>query len=105
MKPFRPQRADSIGIILHYECTYRCAHCLYACRPGLGERIRDENLDPLVAAIRDACPEASLHIRTWLYHHFPGEKRPAELAPGSFYEEMGRLFCVSNSDSDSANQG
>jgi hypothetical protein len=31
-------------------------------------------------------------IRTWLYHHFPYEKRPAELAPGFFYEEMGRQF-------------
>jgi hypothetical protein len=45
------------------------------------------------------------HIRTWLYHHFPEERRPAELAPGSFYEEMGRLFRVLNNDSRSAKEG
>jgi hypothetical protein len=45
------------------------------------------------------------HIRTWLYHSIPEEERPAELAPGFFYEEMGRLFAVSNIDSGSTNAG
>ena len=62
MSRFRPERANSIGIILHYECTYRCAHCLYACRPGLNERIRGEDLDLLVDAIHRACPTSYLHI-------------------------------------------
>jgi hypothetical protein len=62
MKRFRPERADSIGIILQYECTYRCAHCLYASRPGLKETIRDEAFDRLADAIRRACPAAYLHI-------------------------------------------
>ena len=62
MSRFRPERADSIGIIVHYECTYRCAHCLYACRPGLNERILTEDLDRLVGAIDRACPRAYVHI-------------------------------------------
>jgi hypothetical protein len=41
------------------------------------------------------------HIRTWLYHRLPEEKRPAELAPGFFYEEMGRLFMCSDNGSGS----
>jgi hypothetical protein len=32
------------------------------------------------------------HIRTWMYHSLPAGERPPELAPGFFYEEMGRLF-------------
>ncbi len=44
------------------------------------------------------------HIRTWLYHHLSGARRPEELAPGFFYEEMGRLFSLSNTDSDSASE-
>lgn len=62
MSRFRPERADSIGLITHYECTYSCAHCLYACRPGLGEAIRTEDLTRLVDAIHRACPGAYLHI-------------------------------------------
>jgi len=62
MSRFRPERADSIGLIVHYECTYRCAHCLYACRPGLNETIQTEDLDRLVDAIHRACPRAYLHI-------------------------------------------
>ncbi len=59
---FRPEQADSIGIILHYECTYRCAHCLYACRPGLAETIELETYNRLLDSISRACPKASLHI-------------------------------------------
>lgn len=62
MSRFRPERANSIGIILHYECTYCCAHCLYACRPGLNETIRAEDLDLLVDSIHRACPTAYIHI-------------------------------------------
>jgi Radical SAM superfamily len=62
MSTFRPERADSIGIIVQYECTYRCDHCLYACRPGLRETIRSEDLQRLVDAIHRACPGACLHI-------------------------------------------
>jgi hypothetical protein len=39
-------------------------------------------------------------IRTWLYHHLPRERRPEELAPGFFYEEMGRLFDLSYNHSN-----
>jgi hypothetical protein len=44
------------------------------------------------------------HVRTWLYHHMSGERRPAELAPGFFYEEMGRLFSGADSDPEPASE-
>jgi hypothetical protein len=43
-------------------------------------------------------------IRTWLYHHLPGDRRPSELAPGFFYEEMGRLFRLSRNDSNNTSE-
>jgi len=39
-----------------------------------------------------SCCHLCGHIRTWLYHHLPPEKRPKELAPSCFYEEMIRLI-------------
>lgn len=62
MSRFRPDRADSIGVILHYECTYQCEHCLYACRPGLKETIRTRDLDRLLDSVLRACPQAALHV-------------------------------------------
>ena len=47
MSRFRPLKAESIGLIIHYECTFRCGHCLYACRPGIEEDVRPEELDRL----------------------------------------------------------
>jgi hypothetical protein len=43
-------------------------------------------------------------IRTWLYLHFSDERRPSELAPRFFYEEMARLSSRSNRDADSAGE-
>jgi hypothetical protein len=62
MSRFRPWKAESIGLILHYECTFRCAHCLYACRPGLREDVRPEDLERLLDSIALAVPEAALHL-------------------------------------------
>ena len=62
MKRFCPQRAGSIGIIEHYRCTNSCAHCLYACHPGIEENVDEKALDLLVESIRRACPQALIHI-------------------------------------------
>ena len=62
MNRFRPEQADSLGIILHYQCPFRCAHCLYACHPGLGPEEGLQNLDRVLDAIAAACPEALLHV-------------------------------------------
>ena len=51
-----------MGLIIHYECTFRCGHCLYACRPGLREEVRDESLDRILDAVRKAAPDAALHV-------------------------------------------
>jgi len=62
MTRFRPLPAGSIGLILQYECTFRCEHCLYACRPGLQEDLRPETLDRLLDAVAAAVPGAVLHL-------------------------------------------
>jgi len=62
MRVLRPARADSIGLILHYECTYRCDHCLYACGPGLRENVRQEDLNRILDAVARATPRAWLHL-------------------------------------------
>ena len=62
MSRFRPQRAESLGLILHYECTNRCAHCLYACRPGLQEEVASDAWDRLLDALGDSCPGTPVHV-------------------------------------------
>lgn len=62
MSRFRPFQAQSVGLILHYECTNRCAHCLYACRPGLEEEIRLEDYDRLLDSLEQGCAGALVHI-------------------------------------------
>ncbi len=62
MSRFRPLKAESIGLIIHYECTFRCGHCLYACRPGIEEEVRPEALDRLLDVVARAAPGAWLHL-------------------------------------------
>ena len=62
MKRFRPLKPDSLGLIIHYECTFRCEHCLYACRPGLKEDVRTEDLDRILDVMAHTCPGAYLHV-------------------------------------------
>lgn len=42
---------SSLGIILSYQCSNQCRHCLYACSPAHGDWISDETLDGLTASI------------------------------------------------------
>ena len=62
MKRFRPRPAESLGIIVHYTCTNRCAHCLYACHPAIEERVEQDDLDRIADSIARACPSAPVHI-------------------------------------------
>jgi len=62
MTRFRPLKAQSMGLVMHYECTFRCGHCLYACRPGLREEVRDESLDRILDSMQRAAPDADLHL-------------------------------------------
>jgi len=62
MKRFRPWKADSIGLIIHYECTFRCEHCLYACRPGLREDVKTDSLDRVLDSIARGAPDTAVHL-------------------------------------------
>jgi hypothetical protein len=42
---------SSLGIILSYQCSNECRHCLYACSPGWEDWISDETLDRLLSEI------------------------------------------------------
>jgi hypothetical protein len=62
MDRFRPRRPESLGLIANYDCTNRCAHCLYACSPAAPSPPPVEQLERLVDAIAAAAPEAPLHV-------------------------------------------
>jgi hypothetical protein len=34
---FKPARAESLGLITNYRCTFRCRHCLYCSSPHIQE--------------------------------------------------------------------
>ncbi len=59
---FYPVKADSIGIIMNYRCTNHCAHCLYACHPGVKDHMTEKWIEDILQSISDACPLAALHI-------------------------------------------
>jgi hypothetical protein len=42
---------SSLGIILSYQCSNECRHCLYACSPGWEDWISDETLESLLSEI------------------------------------------------------
>ncbi len=42
---------SSLGIILSYQCSNQCRHCLYACSPAWEDWITDEILEGLTASI------------------------------------------------------
>ncbi|MDZ7373485.1 MAG: radical SAM protein [candidate division KSB1 bacterium] len=44
---FRPLPLQSLGIILSYQCTNRCRHCLYSCSPRAREWMTIETLEAI----------------------------------------------------------
>jgi hypothetical protein len=42
---------SSLGVILSYQCSNECRHCLYACSPAWEDWITDDTLDRLVSEI------------------------------------------------------
>ena len=59
MKVFRPQLLESCGIILSYQCTNRCRHCLYASSPGAREWITEAEIAHVARQLR--CCSSSIH--------------------------------------------
>ncbi|MFC2048791.1 radical SAM protein [Elusimicrobiota bacterium] len=59
---FKPEKADSAGLILTYKCTNSCAHCLYASSPSIESNCRIDTILKLIDSIKGAIPGCSLHI-------------------------------------------
>ena len=75
-------RAVMGGLILTYNCSLRCRHCLHASGPEWREWASVEDIEKIASDLERACPAFAVHIveRT---DEFP------ELAPRSFYSNLG----------------
>lgn len=59
---FRPDIADSVGLIINYRCTNQCRHCLYASSPAIKENIDFANIKKILKEIKDYIPQCTIHI-------------------------------------------
>ncbi len=59
MKVFRPQLLESCGIILTYQCTNRCRHCLYAGSPRARNWMSEQDVEWMARQLR--CCSSSIH--------------------------------------------
>ncbi len=59
---FKPIKAQSIGLITNYKCTFSCKHCLYASSPYIDENINENNLYKIIDLINENLPYVDLHI-------------------------------------------
>lgn len=62
MKRFKPLKAESVGLITNYRCTFECDHCLYCASPNIREEINDEHLKEVILQIDQALGGVPLHI-------------------------------------------
>ena len=61
-KHFKPQPAESAGLITNYRCTFRCKHCLYCSSPGIEEDIEETTLLAVIDQINHTLGRIPLHI-------------------------------------------
>lgn len=61
-KTFRPQPANSVGLITNYKCTFQCKHCLYCSSPSISEEADEEMLVKIINETGDNLKYADLHI-------------------------------------------
>ena len=62
MTRFKPLKAQSIGLITNYCCTFRCAHCLYCASPHIEEEIHGAHLEGLIQQMDRVLGSVLLHI-------------------------------------------
>ncbi len=62
LKTFKPQPAESVGLITNYRCTFRCKHCLYCSSPGIIEEIKASALFEVIDQIDHVLGSTLLHI-------------------------------------------
>jgi hypothetical protein len=59
---FKPEPANSLGLITNYRCTFRCRHCLYCSSPDIKEEIDSALLETLIDQIDRLLGRILLHI-------------------------------------------
>jgi hypothetical protein len=62
MPSWKPARAESLGLITNYRCTFRCRHCLYCSSPAVQEDPDEERLHHLVDHITETLGPVPIHI-------------------------------------------
>jgi hypothetical protein len=61
-RSFKPQPAESVGLITNYCCTFKCKHCLYCSSPEIKEDIDQSALFEIIDQINYALGGVLLHI-------------------------------------------
>ena len=59
---FKPKPAESLGLITHYRCTFRCKHCLYCSSPEIREEVEEASLLEIIDQIDRVLGNVLLHI-------------------------------------------
>lgn len=61
-KTFAPQKAESLGLITTYRCTFRCGHCLYCSSPDIEEHVLPGMLADLIQQMDTVLDRPLLHV-------------------------------------------
>jgi hypothetical protein len=59
---WKPDRAQSLGLITNYRCTFHCRHCLYCASPAVQEDPEEERLNRLVDHLTETLGPVPIHI-------------------------------------------
>jgi hypothetical protein len=59
---WKPQPAESLGLITNYRCNFRCRHCLYCSSPAVREEPDEEQLNSLVQHLSETLGPVPVHI-------------------------------------------
>lgn len=59
---FLPGKAESVGLIINYRCTNRCAHCLYCSAPDVVESIEESRQLQIIEELAGSLPGVLLHV-------------------------------------------
>ncbi len=59
---FKPESANSAGLITNYKCTFKCKHCLYCSSPDITDDIGEDLLKHIIDEISGELKDIYLHI-------------------------------------------
>ena len=59
---FKPQPANSIGLITNYRCNFQCKHCLYCSSPSIQENVETQTIKEVIDQINQVLGPVLLHV-------------------------------------------